>query len=149
MDNQAEDEPRRHDGHNEGRDMFEPVSERTEQAVKTIMDAAFQVHRALGPGLLESVYEACLCHELCKLEIPFQRQLEIPVIYDGLSIDAGFRVDLLVDDRVIVELKAIESLLPIHDAQLLTYLKLANKRVGLILNFNVRLLKDGFKRIVL
>ncbi len=113
------------------------------------MDAAFRVHRTLGPGLLESVYEVCLCHELRKAEMPFQRQHGLPVFYDGLRLDTGLRLDLLVDDCVVVELKAIESIMPIHDAQLLTYLKLANKRLGLLFNFNVSLLKDGFKRIVL
>jgi GxxExxY protein len=147
--NDAKDLPRRHDGHNECESMFERIPDRTEQVVKLVLDAAFRFHRTLGPGLLESVYEACLCHELRKLELPFQRQLVIPIVYDGLRIDAGLRLDLLVDDCVIVELKAVESLTPLYDAQLLTYLKLANQRLGLLLNFNVSLLKDGVKRIVL
>ena len=113
------------------------------------MDAAFKVHRALGPGLIEAVYEVCLCRELAMLEMPFQRQLELPVVYEGIRLDAGLRLDLLVDDSVIVELKAVEKMIPLHEAQVLTYLKLTGKRLGLLINFNVPVLKDGFKRIVL
>jgi GxxExxY protein len=129
--------------------MFEPVPVETEKIASAVMDAAFRVHRALGPGLLESVYETCLCHELRKAGIPFQHQLHLPIVYDGLRLDAGLRLDLLVDESLIVELKAVECLLPLHEAQLLTYLKLTNKRLGLLFNFNTTLLKDGFKRIVL
>jgi GxxExxY protein len=129
--------------------MFKPIPAETEAVAARILDAAFQVHRTLGPGLLESVYETCVCHELTKAGIEFRRQLVLPIVYDGIRLDAGLRLDLLVADSVIVELKAIESLLPIHEAQLITYLKLANKRLGLLFNFNVSLLKNGFKRIVL
>ncbi len=113
-----------------------------------VLDAAFTVHRKLGPGLLESVYEACMCHELTKRGIPFKSQLALPVVYDGIQIDAGLRLDLLVDDEVIVELKAVTNMMPLFEAQLLTYLKLRGKRLGLLINFNVPLLKDGLKRIV-
>ena len=129
--------------------MFEPIPAETEQAAAKVMDAAFSVHRWLGPGLLEAVYEVCLCHELAKLQIPFQRQLELPVVYDGIRLDAGLRLDLLVADSVIVELKAVDKMNPLYEAQLLTYLKLTGKRLGLLINFNVALLKDGLKRIVL
>lgn len=111
-----------------------------------ILDAAIKVHRELGPGLLESTYEVCLAYELRQRGLRVHTQVSLPVIYDGMRIDAGYRVDLLVEDQVIVELKAIEKVLPLHEAQLLTYLRLADKRLGILLNFNVTRLKDGFKR---
>jgi GxxExxY protein len=114
-----------------------------------VLDAAFEVHRRLGPGLLESVYEVCLCHELAKRRISFQSQVSLPVLYDSIRLDAGLRLDLLVEDQLVVELKAVEKLIPLHEAQLLTYLKLSGKRLGLLLNFNTALLKDGVKRVVL
>ena len=128
--------------------MFEPIPNEVETIVTKVMDAAFKVHRALGPGLLESVYEVCLCHELAKEKVGFQKQLSLPVIYDGVQLDAGLRLDLLVEDAVIVELKAVEKMLPLYDAQLLTYLKLTDKRIGLLINFNVPVLKDGFRRLI-
>ena len=127
----------------------EPISSETEAIAKAIVDAAIHVHKALGPGLLESVYEACLCHELGKRNLRFKRQITMPVVYDGLKIDSGLRLDLLVEDVIIVELKAVEHMLPLYQAQLLTYLKLSRKRVGLLINFNVPLLKDGIKRVAL
>jgi GxxExxY protein len=129
--------------------MFEPISAETEQIATAILDAAFQVHRALGPGLLESVYEVCLCHQLSQQKIPFQCQISLPVIYAGVRLETGLRLDLLVAETVIVELKSIEKMHPLYEAQLLTYLKLAQKRLGLLINFNVPLLKDGIKRLVL
>lgn len=114
-----------------------------------IIGGAIEVHKALGPGLLESAYEACLCHELCSRGLSVQRQVEVPVIYRGVRIDCGYRMDLLVNAEVIVELKAIEKLLPIHEAQLLTYMKLANIRRGLMFNFHMPVLKDGIIRRVL
>jgi GxxExxY protein len=130
-------------------DVIEPIPTSTEEAVSRFLDAAFDVHRELGPGLLESVYEACVCHELTLLSVPFQRQVNLPVCYRGIQIESGLRLDLIVADEVIVEFKSIEALLPIHEAQLLTYLKLSHKRVGLLVNFNVPLLKQGIKRIAL
>ena len=124
-----------------------PRRDRAEAAAAAVVDAALRVHKALGPGLLESVYEACLAHELAKRGMSFRTQVTLPVRYDGVQLDAGFRVDLLVEDRVIVELKAVETLLPIHEAQLITYLKLSGLRLGLLLNFNVRLLREGMRRI--
>ena len=111
--------------------------------------AAIEVHRELGPGLLESAYEECFCHELHLRGLTFQRQIELPVSYKGLKFDCGYRLDVIVDDAVIVELKSIEHILPIHHAQLLTYLRLAGKKVGLLINFNVSVLKNGIVRRVL
>ena len=116
---------------------------------ESIIGAAIEVHRALGPGLLESAYEECLCHELTERRIPFERQRHLPVEYKGIHLDCGYRLDLLVADSVVVELKAAESLLPIHEAQLLTYLKLGGWKVGLLINFNVPVLKRGIRRRVL
>ena len=113
-----------------------------------IVDAAFRVHRTLGPGLLESVYESALAHELTKRQIPHQRQHPIPAIYEGIQIQTAFHADILVDNQVIVELKSVETIQPVHKKQLLTYLRLANKRVGLLINFNVVLIKDGITRII-
>ena len=129
--------------------MFAPIPEATEQIATAVLDAAFQVHRELGPGLLESVYEACMRLELTQRRIPFQSQLALPVVYSGVRLEAGLRLDLLVADSVIVELKAVEKLNPLYEAQLLTYLKLSGHRLGLLINFNVPLLKDGIKRVVL
>lgn len=112
-----------------------------------IIGSAIEVHRHLGPGLLESTYEACLVHELIANGIAVERQKNLPVEYKGLKLDCGYRIDLLVEERVIVELKAVEVLLPIHEAQLLSYLKLSGAKVGLLMNFNVKMLKNGIKRL--
>lgn len=114
-----------------------------------IIAAAIEVHRALGPGLLESVYEECLCRELELRGIPFVRQVPIPVEYKGVRSECGYRIDLLVKDEVVVEIKAVEAIHPVHEAQLLTYMKLSGKRVGLLINFCVPVLKDGIVRRVL
>jgi GxxExxY protein len=113
-----------------------------------IIGAAIEVHRKLGPGLLESAYEECLCCEMSLRGIKFERQVPLPLNYKGVDLDCGYRLDLLVEDKVIVELKSIEALEPIHDAQLLTYLRLRNAWLGLIINFNVMMLKDGVRRLV-
>ena len=120
-----------------------------DEVSKNIIGAAIDVHRILGPGLLESAYEACLCHELELRNIRFVKQAAIPVKYKDVNLECGYRVDLLVADKVVVELKAVEKLMPIHDAQLLSYLKLTNCTVGLLINFNVTILKQGIKRKVL
>ncbi|MFQ5786995.1 MAG: GxxExxY protein [Thermodesulfobacteriota bacterium] len=120
-----------------------------EHIVTIILDSAFKVHRALGPGLLENVYEVCLCHELTKAGIKFQRQIELTIIYDGIKLNSGLRLDVLVEEQVVLELKAVESMIPVYEAQILTYLKLTGKRLGLLINFNVPLLKDGIKQIIL
>lgn len=114
----------------------------------SIVDAAIKVHTALGPGLLESVYEKCLRHELLKRGLRVETQVWVPVVYDGLEIEGGYKIDLLVEDSVVVELKVVEQLLPIHRAQLLSYLKLTKKEVGLLINFNVVHLRDGIRRLV-
>ncbi len=116
---------------------------------REIISAAIEVHKALGPGLLESAYEECLAHELSLRRILFERQVCLPIEYKGVRIDAGYRLDLVVDDLVVVELKAAEALLPVHEAQVLTYLKLTGKRLALLINFNVPTLKSGIKRIAL
>ena len=113
---------------------------------ETIIGAAIEVHRELGPGLLESVYEACMVKELVKRGLRVQSQVELPVIYKGEVVDKSFRVDLLVENHIIVELKSIDQLLPIHEVQLLTYLRLANEKLGLLINFNVSVLTKGIKR---
>lgn len=107
-----------------------------------------EVHRNLGPGLLESAYEECVCHELAIRETLFARQVALPIEYKGIRLDCGYRMDIVVSDRVLVELKCVERILPIHEAQLLTYLKLSGKRTGLIINFNTPLLKNGIRRFV-
>ena len=113
-----------------------------------VISAAMAVHSALGPGLLESAYEGCLVYELRKRGRKVQQQLVLPVKYDGVTIDIGYRLDLLVDDSLIMELKAVDAVLPIHEAQLLSYLKLSGMKVGLLINFNVTHLRDGIKRMV-
>ena len=113
-----------------------------------IIGAAMKIHSALGPGLLESAYEICLIHELHKLGIGVRSQVPLPVVYEGLKLDAGYKLDLLVEDLVIVELKAVDALNPVHEAQLLTYLKMSGKKIGLLINFNVLHLKDGIRRLV-
>ena len=121
-----------------------------EALTEKVIGAAIEVHRALGPGLLESAYEECLCHELHLRNIPFQRQISLPVRYKNVSLECGYRIDLIVEDALILELKCIEHILPVHEAQLLTYLRLANKKVGLILNFHVaQLVRGGIVRKVL
>ncbi len=113
-----------------------------------IINAAIEVHKHLGPGLLEGVYETCLAKEFDSMQLNYQRQLELPIWYKGESLDSNLRLDFLVADQIVVELKSIESLLPKHDAQLLTYLKLADKKLGLLINFNVSVLKNGIRRKV-
>ncbi len=114
-----------------------------------IIGAAIEVHRILGPGLLESAYEQCLCHELRQLELPFERQVDLPVIYKGLQLDAGYRMDVVIERAVVVEVKSVEKVLPIHEAQLLTYMKLGGFKVGLLINFNEPKLVQGVVRRVL
>src|SRR5271165_5631328 len=118
------------------------------EIAKEIVDAAFRIHTTLGPGLLESVYDAVLAHELGRRGLRITRQQPIPVIYDNVRIDIGFRADLIVEDKVIVEIKSVEALAPVHKKQLLTYLRLADKRLGLLINFHVAFIKEGISRIV-
>jgi GxxExxY protein len=116
---------------------------------QAIIGSAIEVHRVLGPGLLESAYEQCLCQELASRGIAFERQRELPVQYKGVRLDCGYRIDLLVAGQVVVEIKAIDTLLPIHEAQMLTYLRLGGWKAGLLINFNVPVLKQGVRRLVL
>jgi GxxExxY protein len=125
-----------------------PLPSELEELSKVLVDSAFKVHQALGPGLLESVYEACLCVELNDRGIAFEAQSPVDIIYNGKRVDAGLRIDLLVERSIILELKAVDKLMPIHQAQLLTYLKLTNLRLGLLINFNVALFKEGVKRMI-
>jgi len=124
------------------------LSKRENQISGIILESAIAVHSALGPGLLESAYEACLCHELSVRGLAFRTQVPLKIQYRNVSLDVAYRIDLLVEDLVIVELKAIERLMPIHDAQLLSYLKISDKKLGLLINFHVLRLKDGYKRVV-
>ena len=128
---------------------YKPIPFETERVAGSVVDCALTIHRALGPGLLESVYEACLCHELKKHGVPFKAQVVLPVTYDGMRLETGLRLDVLVADSVIVEIKAVETMHPLFEAQLLTYLKLTGLRLGLLVNFNVQLIKDGIKRMAL
>lgn len=113
-----------------------------------IIELSIKVHRALGPGMLEGAYEICLIHELVKGGFKVQSQLKLPIVYDGIRLDAGYRIDLLVEDSVIVELKVVEHILPVHEAQLLSYLRMSNLKLGLLINFNQKLLRDGVRRVV-
>jgi GxxExxY protein len=130
-------------------DRFEPLPRHTEEIASSVLDAAFAVHKALGPGLLESTYEVCLTHELEKRGHHVLRQVALPIVYDAVKLEAGYRIDLIVDGVVIVEVKAVESLAPVHEAQVPTYLKLSDRRLGFLINFNVALLKQGIKRMIL
>jgi GxxExxY protein len=128
--------------------MFEPIPSEVEQAAKIVVDAAFQVHKELGPGLLKSVYETCMVYELRQRGIKVETQVVLPITYNGVCLEAGLRLDMVVENSIIVELKAVENTIPLFDAQLLTYLKLTLRRLGLLINFNVPLIKDGIKRFV-
>ena len=128
---------------------FKLLSKREESIGEKIVDAAFTVHRVLGPGLLEKVYEVCFCHELSKRNLKYQRQVDIPVTYDGMTFDEGLRLDVLVEDLIICELKAVDKMNPVWQAQILSHLRLTGKRLGFLINFNVPLIKTGIKRIIL
>ncbi len=137
-----------HDTTDTTKEGYPPLPAGIDGTARSILDGAFAVHRSLGPGLLESVYETCMAIELERRGIRFARQLAVSIEYHGQTIEPAYRIDLLVDDQVVVEIKAVERLLPIHEAQVLTYLKLARKRLGLLVNFNVPLLRDGIRRLV-
>ncbi len=128
---------------------YTPISDEEERVAKAIVDAAYAVHSTLGPGLLESIYEVCFCHELAKRGLSYRRQVLVPIVYDGITFDEGVRLDVLVEELVICELKAVEVMRPVYTAQLLTQLKLTEKRLGFLINFNVPLIKRGIKRVVL
>jgi len=128
---------------------FEKTSEREEEVATKIVDAAYAVHKALGPGLLEKVYEVCFCHELTKRGLSYQRQIDIPIEYDGLKFDEGLRLDVLVEGLIICEIKVVDKVNSVWEAQLLSYLKLTGKRIGFLINFNAALIRNGMKRVIL
>jgi GxxExxY protein len=128
---------------------FEPLSPNIENIATAAVDGAYRIHKALGPGLLESVYECCLAYELRKRSFEVRTQLDLPITYDGIIFESGLRPDMLIDGLVLVEVKAVEQVHPVHHAQVLTYLKLMNLRLGLLINFNVTMIGKGIKRIVL
>ncbi|GEC71974.1 GxxExxY protein [Flavobacterium flevense] len=124
------------------------ITERTEAIAKIVVNSAFKVHKELGPGLLERVYEICLAHEIVKAGLDVKRQIDIPIIYDGIEFSEGLRLDLLVEDSIIIEVKAVEQINPVWDAQIISHLKLLNKDLGFLINFNVPLIKNGIKRFI-
>ncbi|MBN3033368.1 MAG: GxxExxY protein [Candidatus Saganbacteria bacterium] len=125
------------------------LSVREEAIAKKIVNSAYVVHKHLGPGLLESVYEICFCHELCKAGLSLKRQSVVPINYDGIQFDSALRLDVIVDDLIICELKAVETMNPVYEAQLLSYLKLRQRRLGFLINFNVPTIKEGIKRMII
>ena len=128
---------------------FKPLSKLEESVAEKIVDAAFTVHKALGPGLLERVYEVCFCHELSKRNLKFERQVNLPITYDGMIFDEGLRLDVLVEENIICELKAVDEMNPVWRAQILSHLKITRNRLGFFINFNEPLIKNGIERIIL
>jgi len=128
---------------------FEKTSEKEEEVATKIVDAAYAVHKALGPGLLEKIYEVCFCHELTKRGLSYEKQVDIPIEYDGLKFNEGLRLDVLVEGMIVCEIKAVDKGNPVWEAQLLSYLKLTGKRIGFLINFNVPVVKNGIKRFIL
>lgn len=141
--------PQKHENTKYHKKEFASISNDLECIVKLIVDAAYTVHKSLGPGLLEKVYEICFCHELAKRGLEYKRQVDIPIVYDGLTLSEGLRLDVIVEDKVICELKAVELVNPVWEAQVLSHLKLTNKRLGYLINFNVVNIGSGIKRFVL
>ena len=128
---------------------YKPLSKREESIAEKIVDAAYTVHKILGPGLLEKVYEVCFCHELSKRGLQYKRQVDIPIVYDGLIFNEGLRLDVLVEELIICELKDVDEMNPVWEAQILSDRKLTGKRLGFLVNFNVSLIKNGIKRVIL
>jgi len=128
---------------------YKPLSKREESIAEKIVNAAYTVHKILGPGLLEKVYEVCFCHELSKQGLKCKRQVDIPIVYDGITFNEGLRLDVLVEELIVCELKAADEMNPLWEAQILSHLKLTGKRLGFLINFNVPLIKNGIKRIIL
>jgi GxxExxY protein len=126
-----------------------PLPPEDERIARLIVDSAFTVHKTLGPGLLENVYEPCFCHELGKRGVAYSRQVVVPLVYDGIKFDEGLRIDVLVEGRIICELKSVEKMLDVHLSQVLTYLKLTGNRLGFLINFNESVIKYGIKRVIL
>lgn len=140
--------PQKHQSTNNKRRRFDPIPEELEFIAKQIVDAAYTVHKHLGPGLLEKVYEICFCHELKKRGLDCKRQIDIPIVYDGITFDEGLRLDVLVEDKVICEIKAVDIVNPVWEAQIISHLNLLNKRLGFLINFNVINIGSGIKRFV-
>ena len=128
---------------------YKILSEREELIAEKIVDAAFTVHKELGPGLLERIYEVCFCHELSRRELKYQRQVDLPITYDGMIFDEGLRLDVLVEELIICELKAVDEMNPVWKAQILSHLRLTGKRLGFLINFNVPLIKNGINMVIL
>ena len=126
-----------------------PLPAEMERLATLIVDAAYAVHKNLGPGLLEGIYEPCFCHEIGKRGAAYERQVIVPLVYEGIKFSEGLRIDVLVEKHIVCELKAVEMIKPVHTAQVLTYLKLTNNRLGFLINFNVPLIKNGIRRIIL
>jgi GxxExxY protein len=128
---------------------FIPLSKKTENIAKVIVDSAYNVHKELGPGLLESVYQQCLVYELHKRGLQVFTEVKVPIVYNSIKLDSGLQLDILVENEIIIELKTVDEFHPVHRAQLMTYLKLTNNRLGFLINFNVPLIKQGIKRIII
>lgn len=141
--------PHNNENNNTNKKIFEPLPIEIERIGKIIVECAYVVHKNLGPGLLEKVYEICFCHELEKRGLSYKRQMDIPIVYDGLIFDEGLRLDVLVEDAVICELKALENVNPVWEAQVLSHLRLTGKRLGYLINFNVPKIKNGIRRLIL
>ncbi len=140
--------PQRQEGTKKNKDIFESIPESIEQIGRLIVDSAYTVHYNLGPGLLEKIYEVCFCHELAKRGIKYQRQVDVPIVYDDLEFNEGLRLDVLVEGSVICELKAIETVNPVWEAQIISHLKLTGNRLGYLISFNVPKIKHGIRRFV-
>ncbi len=141
--------PQRHEDTKEHKEKYFPLTLEEENIGKEVVNAAYIVHKELGPGLLEKVYEVCFCHVLSAKGFNVKRQLDIPIVFEGIIFEEGLRLDVMVNDLIICELKALENVNPVWEAQLLSHLKLTGKRLGYLINFNVPLIKDGIKRIIL
>jgi GxxExxY protein len=141
--------PQNHQNTKEHKKNFDPLPEDLEIIGKKIVDAAYTVHSNLGPGLLERVYEVCLCHELGKRGLSYARQIDVPIVYDGLTFQEGLRLDILVEDKIVCEIKAVDLINPVWEAQILSHLKLTEKRLGFLINFNVVNIGQGIRRFVL
>jgi GxxExxY protein len=141
--------PLNHQNTKSHKNKYKPIPEEFDILGKKIVDAAYTVHKNLGPGLLEKVYEICFCHELTKRGLTYQRQIDIPITYDGLVFNEGLRLDVIVENKIICELKALEIVNPVWEAQVLSHLKLTNKRLGFLINFNVSNIGEGINRFVL
>lgn len=128
---------------------FKPLTKKEELISNKIVDSAYVIHKALGPGLLEKIYEVCFCHELSKRGLEYRRQVDIPIVYDGITFDEGLRLDVFVENLVICELKAVDQMNPVWEAQIISHLRMTEKRLGFLINFNVPLIKKGIKRIIL